>query len=43
MQRDDQLNELKELILNQLNYKKESHYLEIGETGLTKNLSTIGG
>ena len=43
MQRDDQLNELKELILSQLNYKKESHYLEIGETGLTKNLSTTGG
>ena len=43
MQRDDQLNELKELILSQLNYKKESHYLEIEETGLTKNLSTTGG
>ena len=35
--------ELKDLILKQLNYKKESHYLEIGETGLTKNLSTTGG
>ena len=43
MQRDDQLNELKNLILSQLIYKKESHYLEIGETGLTKNLSTTGG
>ena len=43
MQRDDQLNELKDLILSQLIYKKESHYLEIGETGLTKNLSTTGG
>ena len=43
MQRDDQINELKDLILSQLNYKKESHYLEIGETGLTKNLSTTGG
>ena len=43
MQKDDQIEELKYLILNQLNYKKESHYLEIGETGLNKNLSTIGG
>ncbi len=31
------------LILKQLNFKKESHYLELGETGLTKNLSTTGG
>ena len=43
MQRDNQTEELKDLILKQLNYKKESHYLEIGETGLTKNLSTTGG
>jgi GTP 3',8-cyclase len=43
MQKDDQLEELKDLILKQLNFKKESHYLELGETGLTKNLSTIGG
>ena len=43
MQRDEQTEELKDLILKQLNYKKESHYLEIGETGLTKNLSTTGG
>ncbi len=43
MQRDDQAEELKDLILKQLNFKKESHYLELGETGLTKNLSTTGG
>jgi cyclic pyranopterin phosphate synthase len=43
MQKDNQINELKDLILKQLNFKKESHYLEIGETGLTKNLSTTGG
>ena len=43
MQKDNQLEELKDLILKQLNYKKETHYLEIGETGLTKNLSTTGG
>ena len=43
IQRDDQLNELKDLILKQLQFKKESHYLELGETGLTKNLSQTGG
>ena len=43
LQKDDQLQELKDLILKQLNFKKESHYLELGETGLTKNLSTTGG
>ena len=43
MQTDDQIEELKDLILKQLNFKKESHYLELGETGLTKNLSTTGG
>ena len=43
MQNDNQIDELKDLILKQLNFKKESHYLEIGETGLTKNLSTTGG
>ena len=43
MQKDEQLEELKDLILKQLNFKKESHYLEIGDTGLTKNLSTTGG
>ena len=43
IQRDDQLEELKDLILKQLKFKKESHYLELGETGLTKNLSQTGG
>ena len=43
IQKDSQLEELKDLIIKQLNFKKESHYLEIGETGLTKNLSTTGG
>ena len=43
MQTDDQIEELKDLILKQLNFKKESHYLELGETGLTKNLSATGG
>ena len=43
MQKDEQLVELKDLISKQLNFKKESHYLELGETGLMKNLSTTGG
>ncbi len=43
LQKDEQLEELKDLILKQMKFKKESHYLELGETGLTKNLSTTGG
>ena len=43
IQRDDQLEELKDLILKQLKFKKESHYLELGKTGLTDNLSQTGG
>ena len=40
---DDQLNELKDLILKQMKFKKESHHLELGDTGSTKNLSKTGG
>jgi len=43
LQKDDQLSELKDLILGQMKFKKESHYLELGETGSTKNLSKTGG
>ncbi len=43
LQKDDQIDELQDLILGQMKFKKESHYLELGETGLTKNLSTTGG
>ena len=43
LQKDDQINELQDLIMGQMRFKKESHYLELGETGLTKNLSTTGG
>ncbi len=43
LQKNDQINELQDLILKQMRFKKESHYLELGETGLTKNLSTTGG
>ena len=43
LQKDDQLSELKDLILGQMRFKKESHYLELGDTGSTKNLSKTGG
>jgi cyclic pyranopterin phosphate synthase len=43
LQNDDQKKELVELIIKQLHFKKESHYLELGDTGITKNLSTTGG
>ena len=43
LQKDDQIEELQDLILEQMKFKKESHHLEIGKTGLTKNLSTTGG
>ena len=43
LQKDDQIEELQDLMLRQMKFKKESHHLELGETGLTKNLSTTGG
>ena len=36
-------NELKDLIIKQMQFKKESHYLELGNTGSTINLSKTGG
>ena len=35
--------ELLNLILTQLRFKKESHYLELGDTGATPHLASIGG
>ena len=43
LQKEDQTEELQDLMMGQMKFKKESHYLELGETGLTKNLSTTGG
>ena len=43
LQNDNQIPELKNLINNQINFKKESHYLELGNTGLTPHLASIGG
>jgi cyclic pyranopterin phosphate synthase len=43
LQNDSQKDELKDLIIKQLHLKKESHHLELGETGITPNLSSTGG
>jgi cyclic pyranopterin phosphate synthase len=43
LQNDNQKEELVDLIIKQLHLKKESHYLELGDTGITPNLSNIGG
>ena len=43
LQNDSQKNELINLIIKQLHLKKESHYLELGDTGITSNLSSTGG
>ena len=43
LQNDDQKEELVDLVISQLRLKKESHYLELGETGITPNLSSTGG
>ncbi len=43
LQKDDQKEELVDLIIKQLHLKKESHYLELGDTGITPNLSSTGG
>ena len=43
LQKDNQIDELQDLIMGQMKFKKKTHYLELGETGLTKNLSTTGG
>lgn len=43
LQHADQQDELKQLIGQQLNFKASSHFLALGDTGSTANLSTIGG
>jgi len=43
LEEDGQIDELKNLILKQMQFKKESHHLELGDTGSTKNLSKTGG
>ena len=43
LQKDNQKDELVDLIISQLHLKKASHHLEIGDTGITSNLSSTGG
>ena len=43
LQKDNQKDELVDLIISQLHLKKASHYLEVGDTGITPNLSSTGG
>ncbi len=43
LQNPNQKEELLDLILTQLRFKKESHYLELGNTGITPHLASIGG
>ena len=43
LQRDNQKDELVALIISQLHLKKASHHLELGDTGITPNLSSTGG
>lgn len=43
LQDESQLEDLKQLILTQLSFKKSTHFLAMGDTGATANLSTIGG
>ena len=43
LQKDNQKDELVNLIISQLHLKKASHHLEIGDTGITSNLSSTGG
>ena len=43
LQDEEQKEELKELVLNSLTLKKETHYLQQGHVGDTPHLASIGG
>ncbi len=43
LQKDEQKPLLKQLIIDQLLFKKSSHFLAYGDTGITSNLALIGG
>jgi len=43
LQDPKQKDQLVDLILTQLRFKKESHYLELGNTGITPHLASVGG
>ena len=42
VQKDDQKKELVDLSIKQLNLKKETHYLELGDKGINPNISRKG-
>ena len=43
MQDDEQKEELKEKIMTLMNFKKSSHFLQDGDTGVRQNLASVGG
>lgn len=43
LQDDGQIDELQEKILSLMKYKRDTHYLHQGETGMTEHLASIGG
>ena len=43
LQSDDQKPQLKKLIHNQLAFKCSSHFLALGDTGITPHLASVGG
>ena len=43
LQKDEQKEQLKELVLEQLQYKRSTHFLNDGNTGITPNLASVGG
>lgn len=43
LQSDQQLPDLKQFIVDKLAYKRESHYLQEGNTGMNNNFASIGG
>jgi cyclic pyranopterin phosphate synthase len=43
LQSDDQQEELQDKILSLMNFKKSTHFLHEGNTGITPHLASIGG
>ncbi len=43
LQDDDQIEELKETLMKLMSFKRSSHFLEQGDTGVRNNLSSVGG
>lgn len=43
LQRDAQLEELKETIMNLMRFKRSAHFLHDGDTGVRRHLASVGG